>query len=138
MQWMIVSKTQTSAALLCRLNCQRWRRRRDADKLAGSVVHLPSQQSFDSTSARTLARPHSDTCQVQGPSDVEDQAAALLHAVDSLTAAVASRQGLLEESAAAQQGSANVPGFSAGRGAWAAAADAVSSVAGRIAGRNRA
>ena len=69
---------------------------------------------------------------------MEDQAAALLHAVDSLTAAVASRQGLLEESAAAQQGSANVPGVSAGCGVWGAAADAYNSVAGRIAGRSRA
>jgi hypothetical protein len=75
---------------------------------------------------------------VQGALDAEDRAAALMRAVDSLTAAVASRQGILEEAAAAQQGSVNVPGFRAGRGIWAAAADAVSGIAGRILSRNRA
>lgn len=74
---------------------------------------------------------------MQGLPEAEDRAAALLRAVDSLTAAVATRQGLLEE-AAAQQSSVNAEGFRAGRGVWGAAADAVSSVVGRVTGSTRA
>ena len=115
----------------------------DAALLLACVVNSaqpPSWRGFDTTStcASILVCFDSSTRRVQGTLGVEDQAAALLRAVDSLTAAVSSRQGLLEEPATAQQGTVNVPGSRAGRRVWSAAADAFSPIVDRIAGRGRA
>jgi hypothetical protein len=113
----------------------------DTRSMSAAVVQLQQQVAalHDEVAALrgSLAGFPGNTAAEEGSPDAEDRAAALLRAVDSLTAAVASRQGLLAE-VAVQHSSVNVPGFRAGRGVWAAATNAFSNVAGRIAGRHRA